>query len=148
MLVEGIVVSQHAKPRTRTLRVLIADDDSVVRTALTELIQSRSDMLLVGAAVDARQAISIAAARHPDVALIDYRMPGGGDYATKEIIRRSPETRVLCLSAYDNPATKSKMLKAGARDFLVKGVSTIEEIIASIEAAATAREQHDQRTIG
>ncbi len=139
---------QQAKGRTQAVRVLIADDDSVVRTALTELIQSRSDLLLVGAAVDARQAISMAAARHPDVALIDYRMPGGGDYATKEIIRRSPGTTVLCLSAYDNPATKRKMLDAGARDFLVKGVSTIEEIIASIEAAATAREHRNRPTAG
>ena len=129
-------MKQRAKTSTRTVRVLIADDDSVVRAALTELIQSRSDLTLVGAAVDARQAISMAAASHPDVALVDYRMPGGGDYATKEIIRRSPRTTVLCLSAYDNPATKSKMLEAGARDFLVKGVSTIEDIVASILARA------------
>lgn len=148
MLVEGMVVRQQAKARTGTVRVLIADDDSVVRTALTELIQSRSNLLLVGAAVDARQAISMAAASHPDVALIDYRMPGGGDYATREIVRRLPETVVLCLSAYDNPATKSKMLEAGAMDFLVKGVSTIEEIIASIEAAVTAHEHRNRRTSG
>lgn len=141
-------MTQHPKTRAGTLRVLIADDDATVRAALTELLQSRSDLLLVGAAVDARQAISMAATRHPDVALIDYRMPGGGDYATKEIIRRSPGTTVLCLSAYDNPATKRKMLQAGAKDFLVKGVSTIEEIIASIVIAGTAREQHDQRTVG
>lgn len=130
------------------MRVLIADDDSVVRAALTELIQSRSELVLVGAAVDAGQAISMAAARQPDIALIDYRMPGGGDYATQEIIKRSPGTTVLCLSAYDNPATKSKMLKAGARDFLVKGVSTIEDIVASIVAAGTARGQHDRRSSG
>ena len=134
MLVERMTAMQ--KTSTETVRVLIADDDSVVRAALTELIQSRSDLMLVGAAVDARQAISMAAASHPDVALIDYRMPGGGDYASKEIIRRSPGTTVVCLSAYDNPATKSRMLKAGASDFLVKGVSTIEDIVASILGGA------------
>ncbi len=148
MLVEGMVVRQQAKARTGTVRVLIADDDSVVRAALTELMESRTDLMLVGAAVDARQAISMAAASRPDVALIDYRMPGGGDYATREIMRRSPGTAVLCLSAYDNPATKSKMLKAGARDFLVKGVSTIEEIIASIEAVVTAHEHRNRRSSG
>lgn len=136
MLVEGIVVTHLAKMSTTTVKILIADDDSVVRAALTELIQSRSDLMLIGTAVDARQAISMAAASHPDVALIDFRMPGGGDYATQEIIRRSPGTTVLCLSAYDNPATKSKMLKAGARDFLVKGVATIEDIVAAILARA------------
>lgn len=147
MLVEGMAVTQHPQSRTGTVRVLIADDDATVRAALTELLQSRSDLLLVGAAVDAGQAISMAAASHPDVVLIDYQMPGGGDFATREIIRRSPGTTVLCLSAFDNPATKSRMLQAGAKDFLVKGVSTIEEIIASITLAGTAREQDDQRTV-
>ncbi len=124
------------KIESKTIRVLIADDDSGVRSALAELIQSRSELVLVGTAVNARQAIAMAATTHPDVAVIDYRMPGGGDHATREIVRRSPGTAVVCLSAYDNPATESRMLQAGARVFLVKGVSTIEDIVASILAGA------------
>jgi DNA-binding NarL/FixJ family response regulator len=126
-----------AEMQDGAIRVLIADDDPMVRSALTQLIQSRSELVLVGAATDAHEAISMAVARHPDVAVIDYRMPGGGDYATREIIKQSPGTAVLCLTAFDNPATESRLLKAGARELIVKGQTTIEEIIASIIAAGT-----------
>ncbi len=136
MLIKGMFMMQQPKTRAGTIRVLIADDDAMVRSTLSELIQSRDELELVGAALNAELAISMAVARCPDIALVDYRMPGGGDWATREIIRLSPGTAVVCLSAYDNPATKSKMLDAGAKDFLVKGVSTIEDIVASILARA------------
>lgn len=130
-------MSAQPEMRAGTIRVLIADDDPMVRSALTQLIQSRSELVLVGAATDAQEAVSMTVATHPDVAVIDYRMPGGGDYATREIIEQSPGTAVLCLTAYDNPATESRLLKAGARELIVKGKSTIEEIVAAIIAAGT-----------
>ena len=138
-----------AQPEMRAgpIRVLIADDDPMVRSALTQLIQSRSELVLVGAAADAQEAVAMTVATHPDVAVIDYRMPGGGDFATREIIKQSPGTAVLCLTAYDNPATESRLLQAGAMELIVKGKSTIEEIVASIIAAGT-RDQHDPKTAG
>ena len=122
--------------RMRTTRVLVADDDAVIRDALTEVIRSRREMELVGAVVDAESAIALAVSSHPDVAVLDYRMPGGGVYAAREIIRLSPETAIVCLSAYGDPSTASQMRQAGASFFLVKGVSSVEDIVASIRAAA------------
>jgi DNA-binding NarL/FixJ family response regulator len=122
--------------RMRTVRVLVADDDALIRDTLTKLIQSRSDMELVGVVVDAESAIALAVSSRPDVAVLDYRMPGGGVYAAREIIRLSPETGIVCLSAYGDPSTASQMHEAGASAFLVKGVSSVEDIVASIRAAA------------
>ena len=118
------------------VRVLVADDDAVIRAALSELIDGRHGLVLVGTAVDAQSAIALAASSHPDVAVLDYKMPGGGVYAAREIIRLSPGTAVLCLSAYGDPGTESKMRRAGANGFLIKGASTNEDIVASILAAA------------
>ncbi len=124
------------KIRMQPIRVLVADDDALIRGALTELIQSRPELELIGAADDAESAIGLAASSHPDVAVLDYVMPGGGAHAAREIIRLSPETAVLCLSAYPDPRMFSQMRSAGAQEFIVKGTSTIEEIVASITAAA------------
>ncbi len=121
----------------RTARVLVADDDELIRSALAELIMARDEMELVATAVDADSAIEMAARLRPDVVLLDYRMPGGGGVRAAEEIRRlSPETAILCLSAYGDPATASKMLSAGATAFLVKGTSTVEEIADSILSAS------------
>lgn len=124
------------KAGLRKVRVLVADDDAVIRVALSELIEGRRGLVLVGAAVDAQSAIALAASCHPDVALLDYKMPGGGVHAAREIVRLSPGTAVLCLSAYGDPGTESKMRSAGATGFLIKGASTNEDIVASILAAA------------
>lgn len=107
-----------------------------MRASLTDLIKSRAELELVGAALDAEQAIKMAVDSRPDVALLDYRMPGGGVHATREIRRLSPGTAVLGLSAYGDPGTKGQMLSAGAQEFLVKGECTIEELVSSIVLAA------------
>lgn len=124
------------KTGLRNVRVLVADDDAVIRDALSELIEGRSGLVLVGAVADAPSAIALAASSRPDVAVLDYKMPGGGAYAAREIIRLSPGTAVLCLSAYGDPGTESKMRNAGASGFLIKGASTNDDIVASILAAA------------
>ncbi len=132
--------------RMRAVRVLVADDDALIRGALSELVRSRSEMELVGAAVDAESAIAMAVSAHPDVAVIDYRMRGGGVHAAREIIRLSPQTAVLCLSAYGDPGTASQMRSAGAIELLVKGISTNAEIVASIRAAAGMGKPYDDRS--
>jgi DNA-binding NarL/FixJ family response regulator len=120
----------------RSVRVLIADDDALIRVALSELIEGRYELDLVGTAADAQSAIAMAVSSRPDVAVLDYKMPGGGVYAAREIIRLSPGTAVLCLSAFGDPGTESKMRSAGATGFLIKGASTNDDIVASILAAA------------
>jgi len=100
----------------------------------------------VGTVGDAESAIALAISSRPDVAVLDYRIPGGGVRAAREITRLCPGTAVLCLSAYGDPGTASKMLGAGAREFLIKGVSSNEDIVASILAAARIAEDPRDRS--
>jgi DNA-binding NarL/FixJ family response regulator len=134
------------KTRLRDVRVVVADDDALIRSALSDLIEGRPGLALVGTVGDAESAIALAISSRPDVAVLDYRIPGGGVHAAREITRLCPGTAVLCLSAYGDPGTASKMLGAGAREFLVKGVSTNEDIVASILAAARIAEDPRDRS--
>ncbi len=114
------------------IRVLVADDEPEVRAALADLVASDASLELVGAAADADEALALARARRPDVALVDVKMPGGGGVrAAREIIRVSPQTRVLALSAYEDRQTVLQMLAAGAVGYLVKGTSP-DEIVRAI----------------
>jgi len=106
----------------RRTRVLIAEDDPIMRTALGELVQSRAGLELAGVAGDADQAADLAAALRPNVAVVDVRMPGGGGIqAAQSIRRRSPQTRVVAFSAYADRGTVLQMLRAGAAEYVVKG---------------------------
>jgi signal transduction histidine kinase len=95
----------------------------------------------VGAAEDADQAIEIARAHHPDVALLDVKMPGGGGpRASRQIRELSPHTRVVALSAYEDRTTVLEMLRAGAAGYLVKGTSAgeiVEAIRRSVRGQAS-----------
>jgi EAL domain-containing protein (putative c-di-GMP-specific phosphodiesterase class I)/CheY-like chemotaxis protein len=118
------------------VRVLIADDEPKVRHALAELILEEGSLELVGTAGDAAQAIAMATAAHPDVALLDVRMPqGGGPRAAREIRAMEPHTRVLALSAHEDRATVLEMLRAGAVGYVVKG-GQAAEILESIHRCA------------
>lgn len=116
-------------------RVLIADDQAEVRAALITLINSEPSLELVGSAEDADQAIELTQLHRPDVALLDVKMPGGGERATREIGSCSPETRVVAFSAYENRASVFQMLRAGAVGYLVKGARA-EEILETIHRSA------------
>lgn len=110
-----------------TIRVLLADDEEAVRVALAELVDSDPDMDVVAEAADADQAIAAAIDTHPDVALVDVKMPGGGGpRAAREIVAGSPGTRVVALSAYEDRRTVLEMLRAGVVGYLVKGTPATE----------------------
>lgn len=84
------------------IRVMIADDEETVRDALSAFLDDDEEISIVGSGHDAEEAIAIAAAQRPDVALLDVRMPeGGGQRAAREIGRVSPSTEVIALSAHD-----------------------------------------------
>jgi len=121
---------------TGRIRVIVAEDEASVRAALVALIRTEPNLELVGEASNATDAIAIAAAEQPDVAVLDVRMPGGGGAAAvRGIKRKSPDTRMLAFSAADDRATVLEMLEAGVVGYLVKG-SSIESIVDSIEQAA------------
>jgi len=119
-------------PPADRISVLIADDEPALRGALAELLGQEEQVRIVGTAGDADEAIELAFASTPDIALVDVKMPaGGGPRAAREIIRVSPTTRVIALSAFEDRPTVLEMLRAGAVGYLVKGTAA-EEIVDSI----------------
>ena len=120
------------------LRVLVADDDPMIRLALSEVLEAEADLRVVAIAEDAVQAVSLAEAHTPDVAVLDVRMPGGGGaHAAKEIRIRSPRTQLLAFSAYDDSGTVNELKRLGVREYLIKGV-TNAEIVAAVRRVGAA----------
>jgi PAS domain S-box-containing protein len=117
------------------IRVLLAEDEEPLRSAISDLVTSEPGLEIVAAVGDASEAIELATATMPDVALVDVRMPGGGAQAAKGIRGVSPGTQVVALSAYEDKATVLAMLSSGAVAYLVKGVSPAE-IVEAIRRAA------------
>jgi DNA-binding NarL/FixJ family response regulator len=120
------------------LRVLVADDDPMIRLALSEVLDAEADLQVVAIAEDAVQAVSLAETHGPDVAVLDVRMPGGGGaHAAREIRLRSPRTQLLAFSAYDDSGTVDELKRLGVREYLIKGV-TNAEIVAAVRRAGAA----------
>jgi PAS domain S-box-containing protein len=118
------------------VRVLVAEDEQPLLAAIRDLIEGEDGLQFVGAASDADAVIELARTLHPDVALLDMRMPGGGGpRAAREIRAASPDTRVVALSAFSGRASVLEMLGAGAIAYLVKGESPAE-IVEAIRRAA------------
>lgn len=124
-------------PRTvPPIRVLVADDEEVIRLALAEVIERADGIELVASAKDADEAIRIASLRRPDVALLDVRMPsGGGPRAAREIRWRSPATRLIALSAHADDRSVDDMLAGGATSYLMKD-APIDDILEAIHRTA------------
>jgi len=130
------------------IRVLIAEDDPVVREALSDLLSEESDMDIVGAAADTDEAIRTALRTKPSVVLCDVRMPGGGGpRATAEIRSQVPKANVLALSAHEDRTTVIGMLQAGAVGFLVKGAPA-DDIVQAIRLAAKGESSLSTRVTG
>ena len=129
---DQLAQTQTSPRRHYPIRVLIADDDDMVRQTLLEAIEQTNGIVVVGTAKDAAEAIRIASIRHPDVALLDVRMPGGGGpHAAREIRWRSPDTRIVALSAYRDERSVENMLASGATGYLVKD-SDLDEIMQAV----------------
>src|SRR6266849_3928680 len=103
------------------IRVLLADDHTVVRQGLRALLAAEDDIEIVGEAENGRQAIQLAKKLLPDVAVIDIAMPVlNGLEATRQIMRSVPATKVLILSSYSDDEYVQQLTEAGARGYLVK----------------------------
>ena len=125
------------------IRVLIADDQRVVRDGLTMLVELIDGVEVVGTAGDGVAAVASARREHPDVVLMDLRMPGmEGAEATRHIRASLPETQVLVLTTYADDESLFPALKAGARGYLTKDASA-EEIEQAIRALAAGRTHLD-----
>ena len=121
-------------PAPAPIRVLIADDQRVVREGLSMLVALIDDVEVVGAACDGAEAVRLAHAYRPDVVLMDLRMPDLDGIAATGLLReRLPAARVLVLTTYADQDAIVPALRAGARGYLTKDASA-EQIEAAIRA--------------
>ena len=117
-----------------TIRVLVADDQRVVREGLVLLLELLGGIEVVGAAADGEQAMALAADLRPDVVLMDLRMPRlDGVAATRRLRERDPGVRVIALTTYDDEHSVMEAVRAGARGYLTKDAGA-EEIRQALEA--------------
>jgi DNA-binding NarL/FixJ family response regulator len=117
-------------------RVLIAEDDDLMRAGLVELLSGEPDLEIVGEAATGRQAVERARRLGPDVVLMDVRMPDlDGIQATGELARAAPNARVLILTTFEQDDYVFGALRAGASGFLLKRTRP-EELIAALHTVA------------
>lgn len=109
------------------MRLLIVDDQPLIRRGLAMMLAAESDMEVVGQAADGQDAINQAFSTRPDVVVMDLQMPrASGVVATREITAGLPETRVVVLSTYDDDELVFEAIRAGAQAYLLKDASEPE----------------------
>ncbi len=119
------------------IRVLLADDHSMVRTGLTQFIESAPDMEVVGAATNGREAVRLTTELLPDIVLMDLLMPIlDGVEAIRQIKATQPGVAIVALSTSEDPRLVSEALAAGADGYLVKDVEP-EVLMAGLRSALT-----------
>jgi DNA-binding NarL/FixJ family response regulator len=122
-----------------TIRVVIADDQALVRSGLAMILRTQADIEVVGEAHDGAAVIELIRARRPDIALMDIRMPGLDGLAATRVITADPAlagTRVVMLTTYDLDEYLFNALRAGAAGFLLKGIPPEELLRAVREVTA------------
>jgi DNA-binding NarL/FixJ family response regulator len=119
-----------------TTRLVVVDDQEVVRAAFGALLATQADFEVVGAAADGAQAVRLCAEAHPDVVLMDVRMPVmDGIEATRRIVAAEPRPSVLVLTTFDLDEHVYDALEAGASGFLLKDV-TAERLFDAVRVVA------------
>jgi DNA-binding NarL/FixJ family response regulator len=121
-------------PMSAKVRVLIAEDQALVRRGTSVLLSMEPDMEVVGQACDGVEAIAMASQLRPDIVLMDLHMPRlGGVAATREITKTLPGTQVLVLTTLNDDETVFEAVRAGAQGYLLKDV-TEQELLETIRA--------------
>jgi DNA-binding NarL/FixJ family response regulator len=116
------------------IKVLLADDHAVLRQGLRKILEDHPDIRVIGEAANGRDAVAEILTLQPDVAVLDIAMPLlNGIEATRQIVRRAPETKVLILSMHSDQAYVTQAVTAGAKGYLLKesaGADLIEAVVA------------------
>jgi NarL family two-component system response regulator LiaR len=124
---------------TDPIRVLVVDDHAMVRRGLATFLRAFDDLQLVGEAADGDEVASRCAETHPDVILMDLKMPGvDGVEATRTVRAEFPTIRVIALTSFRDEGLVQSALQAGAISYLLKNVSATE-LAAAIRAAHAGR---------
>jgi two-component system response regulator NreC len=119
-----------------SLRILLADDHTLVRQGLRKVLEERPEWEVVAEAGDGREAVRLAEQSTPDVCILDIAMPLlNGIEATRQIARRVPTTRILVLSMYSDEAYVAQILQAGAAGYILKDSADVDLIQAVSEVA-------------
>ena len=134
--------TNSAHEASPVLRVLLADDQALLRGAFRTLLDSADDIAVVGEAGDGAQAVALTRERRPDVVLMDIQMPGMDGLAATAQICADPDllaTRVLILTTYETDEHVAQALRAGASGFIGKGIDAgdLLDAIRSIAAGDT-----------
>jgi two-component system response regulator NreC len=123
----------------KTIRILLADDHTVMRSGLRVLLERQTGLQVVGEASDGREAVELARKLSPDVAVMDIAMPQlNGLDATRQITSRDPNTAVVILSMHSDEGYVVRALKAGARGYLMKD-SAEADLITAIRAVCDGK---------
>jgi DNA-binding NarL/FixJ family response regulator len=118
------------------IRVLVADDQAMVRAGFAALLAAQPDLEVVGQAENGAEAVTIAAATRPDVVLMDVRMPVlDGIAATRQVLAATPGTRVVVLTTFDVDDYVLDAIRAGASGFLLKDAPP-DDLVAAVRVVA------------
>lgn len=120
----------------KCIKILIADDHTIVRSGLRLLLDAEPDLEVIGEALDGREAVYKAAEFHPDVILMDVTMPNMDGLEATRLIKRSwPEIQILALTMHRSEEYFFEMLKSGASGYLLKGAKT-DELMEAVYAVS------------
>jgi DNA-binding NarL/FixJ family response regulator len=118
-----------------TIRILLADDHVIFRQGLSHLLREQTDWEVVGEVADGAEAVRLAQALAPEVAVLDLEMPGmDGIEAAGRIVQVSPSTRVVALSMYGDDYHQQRMMEAGASAYVIKN-EAVDDLVNAIQAA-------------
>jgi two-component system response regulator NreC len=129
----------HPHGGSTKIRVLLADDHTILRAGLKMMLNAQPDIEVIGEASDGRQAIHEAQRLLPDVIIMDITMPEcNGIEATRQVKRLQPDTRVLVLTMHENEEYLFQMLRAGASGYMLKEAADTE-LISAIRVVSSGR---------
>lgn len=130
------------------MRVLICDDQAMIRDGLKMLLSLEPDIEVVGVAADGRQAVEQAARLAPDIVLMDLKMPKmNGVEATRQIGRQQPQIRILVLTTYDHDEWLFEALRVGAAGYLLKDAPR-EDLVKALRGTLEGRVYIDPGVAG
>ena len=130
---------------SETLRIALCDDHAVVRSGLRRILEAEGDLEVVGEAGSVADAISVARETRPDVFVMDVGLPdGSGIAATADVLKASPNTKVLVLTVHDDVAYLRRAFEMGAAGYLVKEAADVDLVQAVRRVAAGHKYVHPE----